>query len=456
MHLCNGKNARHNRKVLRMIIKLFFRQLLVVLLSCLSCIAGTKEGKKMEAECWPVKPVEIGFNEGVRSIFPVPMNYSFGMIAGKEDQETLRLAMIKGQHLNENTFPRKPLEPYKEFGYCVGDCKEMYLSGNRILYLLDWKLKKIIIDYWGVGDALENQYAQTKLIDDKNKIVLSIFSPFYDDKFDNIINNTYSLTLEDLINKKRIKSLPISTESGRFLTDKRSMFRSSPNFAFGPDYVVYRESAKYNWLCVNYSLEYIVCPLKDTLNSYKEYFDIAVDSILTNRCFSYLHILIPADSNRMPTMHDSVTCEHIYDLFKGKCSKNGVILLEDSINYHRNSGRIIDTLQVFTYEGQEMPDKDSILEFEWDDHPQNIYYQFLGDNFDAVYFKYIDANNKKYFFQSTIKDRKIKWVQRSKSEYFRAATLSYLAIPLDIALLPFELIFLIYCLIEFHNHPIQL
>lgn len=226
----------------------------------------------MEAECWPVKPVEIGFNEGVRSIFPVPMNYSFGMIAGKEDQETLRLAMIKGQHLNENTFPRKPLEPYKEFGYCVGDCKEMYLSGNRILYLLDWKLKKIIIDYWGVGDALENQYAQTKLIDDKNKIVLSIFSPFYDDKFDNIINNTYSLTLEDLINKKRIKSLPISTESGRFLTDKRSMFRSSPNFAFGPDYVVYRESAKYNWLCVNYSLEYIVCPLKDTLNSYKEYF----------------------------------------------------------------------------------------------------------------------------------------------------------------------------------------
>lgn len=189
---------------------------------------------------------------------------------------------------------------------------------------------------------------------------------------------------------------------------------------------------------------------------HKKYFDIAVDSILTNRCFSYLHILIPADSNRMPTMHDSVTCEHIYDLFKGKCSKNGVILLEDSINYHRNSGRIIDTLQVFTYEGQEMPDKDSILEFEWDDHPQNIYYQFLGDNFDAVYFKYIDANNKKYFFQSTIKDRKIKWVQRSKSEYFRAATLSYLAIPLDIALLPFELIFLIYCLIEFHNHPIQL
>lgn len=249
-----------------------FRQILLVGLSCLSCVAGTKGEKKMEAESWPLKPVEIDFKEDVASMFPIERENSIGLVAGKSEEETLRLMKISDSRVSLYTIPRKKFKPATEKGTCVSNCDEIFMSGNRILRWVNLKQQKEEIVYWGVGDALENQYEQTKLINEKNKIVLSVFSPFYDDKFDKILNNTYSITLEDLINKKRIKSLPISTESGRHLTDKRSMFRSSPNFAFGPDYVVYRESAKYKWLCVNNSLEYIDHPLKDTLNIYKDYF----------------------------------------------------------------------------------------------------------------------------------------------------------------------------------------
>jgi hypothetical protein len=240
-------------------------------LFCLSCVAGTKGEEKMEAEYWPAKQVVIDFNEGVMSLFPIPMEHSFGMIAGKDDHETLRITSIKGTHLHENIFPRKAFDPYDETGYCIGDCKEMYLSGRRILNVIDWNSKKSINEYWGIGDVLQNTYQKTKLVDSQNKIVLTVFSPFYNENFTRIINNTSSLTLEDIVNKKRIKSIPITTESGGYTIKSRS-FGMEPTVTFGTNFVIYRENVKYKWLCVNCALEYIDHPLKDTLNAYTEFF----------------------------------------------------------------------------------------------------------------------------------------------------------------------------------------
>jgi hypothetical protein len=248
------------------------RQILLLGLFCLPCIAGIKGEKKMETEYWPVKPVEIGFNEGVNSLFPVPMEHSFGMVAGKNDHETLRIALIKEKHLHEDIFPRKPLEPFDDIGTCIGDCSTMFLSNRRILSVVDWKSKKLLNEYWGVGEVLQNTYQKTKLIDEQNKIVLTIFSPFYNDSFTRILNNTSSLTLEDIVNKKRIKSIPINTESGNYKTQRRSNVGVEPTVAFGSNYVIYRENAGYKWLCVNNSLENIDHPLKDTLNAYNEDF----------------------------------------------------------------------------------------------------------------------------------------------------------------------------------------
>jgi hypothetical protein len=110
------------------------------------------------------------------------------------------------------------------------------------------------------------------LVDAQNKIVLTVFDPFYNDDFSRIINNTPSLTLEDLVNKKRIKAIPICSESKAYLTEKRSDFRTPPNVSFGSNYIIFREGEKYKWLCVNNSLEYIKHPLCDTLNAYNEDF----------------------------------------------------------------------------------------------------------------------------------------------------------------------------------------
>jgi hypothetical protein len=272
MHFGDGKNARFNRKVLCMNTSSLSRQLLIVGLFGMACVAGTKGGKKMEAEYWPVRPADIEYKERVITIFPTTQPNSFGMVAGNLDNETLRIGKIHDNRIEENVFPIKEFEPYNNIGYCLDDCAEMYLHQSKILTLVNWKKKTKTISYKPAGNMVENEFIKTKIVDSKNKIILSIFSPFYNDQFSKIINNTYSLTLEDLINKKRTKSIPISSESKNHLTDKRSCFRSAPNASFGTDFVIFRESEKYKWLCVNNSLEYIDHPLKDTLNNHIEFF----------------------------------------------------------------------------------------------------------------------------------------------------------------------------------------
>jgi hypothetical protein len=143
------------------------------------------------------------------------------------------------------------------------------------------------------------------------------------------------------------------------------------------------------------------------------YFDVLVDSLLKNRYFSYLHILIPAGKNNEPRMIDSNDCS-IYDLYKGKCGDNGVLLLEDSIK-----------------------------PFTWNGMPRNIYFQFRGYIYDAICFKYINTANDTVFYKSFIKDREIKWVERKKSKYRWNKTLSYAVLPVDVVLFPFvTLVFL--------------
>jgi hypothetical protein len=169
------------------------------------------------------------------------------------------------------------------------------------------------------------------------------------------------------------------------------------------------------------------------------YFDVLVDSLLRNRYFSYLHILIPVGKNNEPRMIDSNDCG-IYDLYEGKCGDNGVVLLEDSINYKK----CIDTITIHAFEFKETPDEDSIEPFTWNGIPRNIYFQFRGYNYDAISFKYINNESKTVFYKSFIKDREIKWVHRKRSKYMWNKTLSYVSIPVDILLSPFEIMLMMW------------
>jgi hypothetical protein len=256
-----------------------YRQLLLVGLFYLPCAAGIKGEKKMESEYWQAKQVEVGYNERVVTMFPVGKINSWGLIAGNSDKETLRILTLAQKHLSTTTFNNANLQPVDELGYCLDGCAEMYLHQRKILSIVNWKENKIVVNYRPRGDMVENEFLNTKIIDDKNKIVLTAFSPIYDENYKNIINNTYLFTLEDLTNKKRIKILPINTESGFYKTDKRGDFRMPPNVSFGPDFTIYRESEKYKWLCINNALEYIDHPLKDTLNAYNDYFTTRLISL---------------------------------------------------------------------------------------------------------------------------------------------------------------------------------
>jgi hypothetical protein len=235
---------------------------LVLLFSCARTMSGAKNMEQCEPPC-PLKEVE--FKDPIVSIFPVGLENAFGMIAGKPDHETLRIGFIEGQQFKEKVFNRKGFEPAEEIGYCYRDCNEMLMAGHRILRWINWELKKEEIVYWGVGDVLENEYLKTKLIDTEKKIVLTAFCPLYDENYERI-NYTWCLTHEDLINKKRIKSIPINTLSGAYKTNTRSDLSPNPDVFFGPDYVIYRESPEYPWLCVNNNLDSIDHLLKDALN----------------------------------------------------------------------------------------------------------------------------------------------------------------------------------------------
>ena len=76
--------------------------------------------------------------------------------------------------------------------------------------------QKLLVEYWGIGNVLMNKYHKAKVIDFEKMLVLTLFTPLYDDNYEKPVNNTYALTIEDLANKKRVKQVPVSTLSGDY------------------------------------------------------------------------------------------------------------------------------------------------------------------------------------------------------------------------------------------------
>jgi hypothetical protein len=101
--------------------------------------------------------------------------------------------------------------------------------------------------------------------------VLAAFSPFYDENY-KIVNNTFSLVIEDLAKKKRLKSIPVCSISGQYKKQDRGFLSSPPDLAFGDTFTIYREQAGYPWLAVNNGLDPIDHPLQKILNDSPQYF----------------------------------------------------------------------------------------------------------------------------------------------------------------------------------------
>ena len=230
-------------------------------------LSDAKDRKMDSINILPVKSCKIDFHKIVYSIFPLISPQTFGLICcNKGDEPLLYIVTLHNSKLELNVFGDKKFEPYDDMGLNQCNQRELILNGRRILTHLDLEKEKMSVEYWGVGDVLLNNYQKAKVIDSDKKLVLTVFDPLYDEKYEHVINNTYVLTIEDLINKKRIKQIPISTLSGEYKSATNSDLGCIPDVFFGDDFTIYRENERYNWLCVDNSLNQIEHPLLKLLN----------------------------------------------------------------------------------------------------------------------------------------------------------------------------------------------
>ncbi|MBN1757522.1 MAG: hypothetical protein JW863_04355 [Chitinispirillaceae bacterium] len=217
--------------------------------------------------------VTIPYKNTVWSVYPLPEENRFGMIAGKkEDDATVSIVTIKKDRLDIDEIPRSAFEPASERGEKAINSSSLFLLGNRIITILDIRGKKEVCSYWGVGNVLNNYYEKSKVVDFERQLILTLFRPQYDDSFKQVINNSYVLTIENLKDSARVKQIPVATLSGDYKTSTKGDLPSPPQLFFGSTFTVYRESPSYDWLCVDNNLEPIEHPLCTILNDDKALF----------------------------------------------------------------------------------------------------------------------------------------------------------------------------------------
>ena len=242
-----------------------------ILFTILLIVVMNVEGKKQMDTSLGLPKVTIPFKQYLYSLFPLPDEGTFGMIAGKnDDATTVRIVTIEKDRFHENEIPRSAFEPASQVGEKAPGSPYLFLLGNRNITILDIDRKKEVKSYWGVGNVLYNTYTKAKVIDFEKQLVLTLFDPYYDETYKNHINNTFVLTIENIQEISRIKQVPISTLSGRY--KKRNENVPPPQLFFGSTFTVYRESPAYDWLCVDNDLDPVEHPLRTILNDNKALF----------------------------------------------------------------------------------------------------------------------------------------------------------------------------------------
>ena len=247
------------------------RQILVAVVLVVSIFIQSVEGKRKMDTITGLIKFTIPYKNLVLSIFPLPEERTFGLIAGRnEDVATVRIVSVTNDRFNEDEVPLSEYEAGSQRGEKASDSPQLFLIGNRIITILDIEKKKKMTSYWGVGNTMENTYAKAKVIDFRKQLVLTLFDPLYDADFKKIINSTCVLTIENVAENRRIKQLPVNTLSGRYKIEDE--IAPTPALFFGTTFTVYRESSSYDWLCVNNNLDPIEHPLCSILNDNKPLF----------------------------------------------------------------------------------------------------------------------------------------------------------------------------------------
>jgi hypothetical protein len=225
-------------------MKKYLKVALFLSIGLLSC----KEKNKMEDfSIFPPTSIVIPFHKDeIVHLFPVLRMNSIGLVY----DEQWAIATINGENIHLERFPEGEFNSSSAKGLIQKDPELLYVRGNRILFLLNWRQKKVSADFYDISKSVGIGLGVSKIVDYEKGIALSVFN--YDGKDQSI---HFSFVLDDILNKKRLKEVPISDDYAR----------QFPVY-FTPSFVFYRLNYKTPWIALDNDINSVKHPLVDLLN----------------------------------------------------------------------------------------------------------------------------------------------------------------------------------------------
>jgi hypothetical protein len=214
-----------------------------------------KEPDMVESSPLLPKPVAIPFYKG-------EVNYLFSVIKEKSigiayENEHIAIAKIHRDDLELDIFPNNDtFSAYHANGFYQANPDTLFFKDDKFIQMVNVKEKTIIGMFNDASKSIKNHLEYSKIIDYEKGIALSLFYFFPQDSFDMKAN--YFFVLDDIVNRKRIKEIPIPDPGYDF-----------PVF-FTPSCVIYRNKYSSPWKVIDNNLEETTHPIVDLLKKYEE------------------------------------------------------------------------------------------------------------------------------------------------------------------------------------------
>jgi hypothetical protein len=196
---------------------------------------------------FPPNPIMIPFQKDeIMHLFPVLRPNSFGVVYG----ELWSIATVKGEDLHLDNFPESEFNISTAKAIPQKDSDILFVMTPKSVDLLYWNQKKTGPWFCDNSKTIANGIDKTKIIDYEKAIAISLFN--YDGPD---LSIHLSFVIDDIINKKRLKELPIPDNYDR----------QFPVY-FTPSFVFYRLNYETPWIVLDNDLKVIKHPLVDLLN----------------------------------------------------------------------------------------------------------------------------------------------------------------------------------------------
>jgi hypothetical protein len=230
---------------------------IIILIAAGICLfLSCKEPDMIESSPLLPKPVAIPFYKGeVNHLFSVIKEKSIGIAY---ENEQIAIAKIHRDDLELDVFPNNDtFSAYHANGFYQINPDTLFFKDDKFIQMVNVKEKTIIGMFNDASKSIKNHLEYSKIIDYEKGIALSLFYFFPQDSFDMKAN--YFFVLDDIINRKRIKEVPIPD------------FISPLSVFFTPSFVFYQYTASDNefespWYVIDNDLNQTTHPLAALLN----------------------------------------------------------------------------------------------------------------------------------------------------------------------------------------------